>query len=301
MNIRAKIFGTKAVEEVPLVPAKAPKGAKADTLNSVSVVREEFRRANMRDEDRHRLPDEQVRLTHKGKSHQVRLINLSGGGAMVEGSFSPMLWDRVDLHLGENGTIECAVRWIKADRVGFEFAHETRLDCSAGQRADLLREVIAKSFPEVELPALQAESQPEVRPDGSEQRTDRRHPLIWSGTIHYDFQSTAVRLRNVSETGAMIECSAPPPVGAEPLLELGQGIQAFATVAWVVGDSVGLRFSKPFDLSQLANTRPDVASNRWDRPNYLEPGAATDSPWDEQWGRMSLSELRQELEGFLKR
>ena len=299
MNIRSKIFGTGThAEEVPLVQAKAPKGAKADTLNSVRVVREEFRRSNMREEDRHRLPDERVRLTHQGKSHEVQLINLSGGGAMVEGPISPMLWDRIDLHLGDNGTIECAVRWIKGDRIGLEFAHETRLDCSAGQRAALLRDVIAKHFPDVEIEFTRAEIEPAV---ASEQRTDRRHPLIWSGKIHHNFDSTEIRVRNISETGAMIECSAPPPVGSEPLLELGDRVQAFATVAWVVGDTAGLRFSKPFDLAQLANSRPEVAPKRWDRPEYLHPGAASDSPWDEQWGRMSVSELRHELEGFLKR
>ena len=301
MNIRSKIFGGgKAAEESPVIQAKAPKGVKADTLNSIPVVREETRRANTRDGDRHRLPDEQVRLTHKGESHEVRLVNLSGGGAMVEGGFSPMLWDRVDLHLGENGTIECAVRWLRDDRIGLEFAHETRLDCSADQRATLLREVIAKSFPEIEFePVSEVPSARE--PDGPEQRAGRRHPLIWLGTIHHDFQSTPVRLRNISETGAMIECSVPPPVGAEPLLELGEGVQLFTSVTWVVGDSVGLRFAKPFDLTQLANSRPDVAPARWQRPEYLQPGLAADSPWDEQWDRMSLSELRQELEGFLKR
>ena len=53
MNIRAKIFGGgKAADESPLVQSKAPRGAKADTLNSIAVVREETRRANTRDEDR---------------------------------------------------------------------------------------------------------------------------------------------------------------------------------------------------------------------------------------------------------
>lgn len=301
MNIRSKIFGSgKQAEESPVVRAKAPKGVKADTLNSIPVAREETRRANTRDGDRHRLPDEQVCLTHNGETHEVRLVNLSGGGAMVESGFSPMLWDRVDLHLGEDGTIECAVRWLRGDRIGLEFAHETRLDCSADQRAAVLREVIARSFPEIEFEPV-SEVAAERKPEGAEQRAGRRHPLIWSGTIHHDFQSIPVRLRNISETGAMIECSVPPPVGTEPLLELGEGVQLFTSVTWVVGDSVGLRFAKPFDLTQLANSRPDVAPARWHRPEYLQPGAAADSPWDEQWGRMSLSELRQELEGFLKR
>src|SRR5215213_3190052 len=112
MNIRAKIFGGKE-DESPVVPAKAPKGARADALNSIAVRREETRRADTRQGDRHRLPDEQVRVSHDGELHEVQLINLSGGGAMIAGPFEPMLWDRVELQLGEHGMIECAVRWIR--------------------------------------------------------------------------------------------------------------------------------------------------------------------------------------------
>jgi hypothetical protein len=300
MNIRAKIFGGQQ-DENPVVKAKAPKGAKADTLNSIAVAREATRRGDTRDGDRHRLPDEQVTVTHNGESHCVQLINLSGGGAMVTGGFEPMLWDQVELQLGENGTIECAVRWIKGDRVGLEFAHETRLDCSATERAEVLRAVIARSFPDVEIETPADEGE-QAHPSNEEHRRDRRHPLIWSGVIHYDFQTTSCRLRNLSETGAMIECSAPLRVGAEPMLELGEAIQLDATVAWVAGDTAGLRFSKPFDLAQLASARPEVASTRWNAPSYLKPGiAASDSPWEEQWDRMSIGELRQSLEGYLKR
>jgi hypothetical protein len=301
MNIRARIFGGKA-EENPVVQAKKPKGAKADTLDSIAVAREETRRADTRDGDRHRLPDEQVRVTHKGEDREVQLVNLSGGGAMVSGDFEPLLWDRVHLHLGENGTIECAVRWIKGERVGLEFAHETRLDCSAHQQAKVLRAVIAKSFPDVEFDESEVAAEPEPAPTGDEHRGGKRHPLIWSGQVHHDFQSSPCRLRNISETGAMVETAAPLRVGAEPVLELGDCVQISATVAWVVGDTAGLAFSKPFDLHQLASARPDVASSRWEAPSYLQPGVpAADSPWDEQWGRMSVGELRQSLEGFLKR
>src|SRR5215212_11551629 len=159
MNIRARIFGGK-VDEADLIPAKTPTGAKADTLNSIAVRREAGRRANTRGGDRHRLPEEKVRVTHCGQDHEVQLVNLSGGGAMVEGEFEPMLWDRVDLHLGENGTIECAVRWIKGGRIGLEFAHETTIHCSASERANVLRAVIAKTFPDVELELAAADVMP---------------------------------------------------------------------------------------------------------------------------------------------
>ena len=299
MNIRAKIFGGASKEEDPLVvAAKKPKGAKADKLNSVRVSREEARRGDTRVGDRHRLPDEQVRVIHDGKAVAVQLVNLSGGGAMVSGEFRPKLWDRLELHLGDGGVIECAVRWLKDDRVGLEFAHETRLDCSVGEQAALLREVIARSFPEVDFAIV--DGLVEDQPTSDEHRRERRHPLIWSGVVHHDYQSNPVRLRNISSTGALVECQTPLRVGAEPLLDLGEAGQVFATVTWAIGDQAGLKFQDPFDLAQLANAKPDLAPARWDRPSYLQPGPAADSPWDKEWGRVSLGELRDDLEGFMK-
>jgi len=154
---------------------------------------------------------------------------------------------------------------------------------------------------EVDSGVFQAAAEAAGKSGGAELRSGARHPLIWSGLLHYNFESHPVRLRNISSTGAMIECGSPLRVGTEPMLALGQEIQLSATVAWVAGDTAGLRFTKAFDLTLLASARPEVAAARWDRPSYLQPGAAADSPWDEQWDRMSLGELRQSLEGFMKR
>jgi hypothetical protein len=181
-----------------------------------------------------------------------------------------------------------------------EFAHETRLDCSPGEQARILREVVARSFPDVEFEAAASQEQvPES--DGPDQRTDRRHPLIWSGTLHHDFESHPVRLRNISSTGAMIECPVALRDGAEPLLELGDGIQLPAKVSWAVGDAAGLRFDSEFDLSLLAQARPQVADGHWERPSYLRAGKLSDPEADQRWQRMSIGELREELEGFWKR
>ena len=303
MNIRAKIFGNKdEAAASPLVDAKKPKGAKADMLNSIAVSREETRRGNTRADDRHRLSEQPVRVTHDGVSHEVQLINLSGGGAMVEGDFAPMLWDRVDLHLGEDGVIECAVRWLRDNRVGLEFAHETRLECSADEQAALLRDTIHRSFPEIEFETTDDAAPPvSVPPPTNDGRRARRHPLIWSGVLHHDYQSTQVRLRNVSSSGALIECEDAVRVGAEPLLDLGEAGTIFATVTWRVGDQAGLRFQQPFDVTQLARAKPQVALKKWKAPDYLKSGPAAETPWAEEWGRMSLGELRDELEGFMKR
>jgi hypothetical protein len=308
MNIRAKIFGGNSPVDEPLLRAKTPKGAKADELHSIAVPRETRRRSNSRAGDRHRLSGERARISHEGREIEVELLNLSGGGAMVTGPFEPLLWDRVDLTLGQDGTIECAVRWIREGRVGLEFAHETRLDCGPDQVASVLREVIARSFPELEFGEA-ADDELAAEPEGSvatakssdDHRAALRHPLIWTGQLHHDYQSTKIRIRNISATGAMIESPDPVRVGAEPMLELAEELMVPATVMWIVGDQVGLRFHSPFDIDLLAGTRPTVAPASWSPPKYLDSDVLDTSPWDPRWNRGGLKELQRELEGFLKR
>jgi hypothetical protein len=330
MNIRAQIYGSSKPEE-PMFRDKRPKGAKADSLDSISLSREESRRGSSRTEDRHRLSNETVSISHDGVSHEAQLINLSGGGAMVRGALDVKLWDSVELHLGEHGTIECAVRWIRGDRIGLEFAHETRLDCSSDEMANVLREVINRSFPDARFEGDE-EEQAEPAPAADEEdpiperraedrrsgdrrvRTPRnpgdhrratRHPLIWSGTLHLDNQSTTVRVRNISSEGALIECTESLSPGSEPVLQLNDEAALSATVQWVVGAQVGLRFHRPFDMQLRSHSKPEVAPAppRWLCPDYLQTSNEDDQsdPWDPRWKRLTLREVNQELEGYLKR
>jgi hypothetical protein len=301
MNIRSRISRGRALDGSPVVQEKASKGVKPGALDSVPVAREVSRTANTRVQDRHRLAEQQVKVTHKRSDHLVQLINLSGGGAMIAGDFAPLLWDKVKLHLGEDGVLDCAVRWLKGDRIGLEFAHETRLDCSADKQAHLLREVIANSFPDVAFEADAAKPAADAALPSDEHRGERRHPLIWSGELHYDFQTTPVRLRNISERGAQIECDRILAVGAEPLLDLGEAGSVFGTITWTVGDQAGLSFHTPFDMTMLAKAKPQLAPARWEAPEYLKQERSANSPWANEWGRMSLGELKDELESFLKR
>ena len=306
-SIREQIFGGERAERRALIGAKRKKGASAESgLTSVAIPRAEIRMNDSREGDRHRLTGEQVTVKHGRKSYKVELVNLSGGGAMVAGELKPNLWDRVELKLGDGASLEAVVRWVKGGRVGLEFAHETQIDCAPVERARLLQQVIARSF-ETEI-AVATPVEPQTKPasadrnKGPEGRGEFRHPLIWSGQIHYDFESTPVRLRNISSNGALIECSTPLPVGAEPLLDLGDAGSVFARVSWAVGDQVGLAFQTEFDLSDLVKSRPDLTPADWQAPNYLDKNnKASESPWSDPWQRLSVRELSEELEGFLKR
>lgn len=303
--------------EGSLLRAKEPKtapsrAAEDESFAELSIPRAAYRSANHREGDRHRLSEEIAFMTHEGATREVVLVNLSGGGAMVEGSAGLQLFDRVELQFGSCSRIEAIVRWIKGERVGLEFAHETRIEGEAGDVEDMLRAVIRRSFPDIALEAAaraavadadqplvkfvaaeEAEEEFELQPMGER---ELRHPLIWTGLVHFNHDSTPVRLRNISSGGALIEGECNFPVGAELLLDLGEAGAIFGSVHWARGDQVGLKFHAPYDLSALAKACPDVAGARWQAPDYLREDRGGNSPWASQWGRSDMSEVHRRLE-----
>ena len=279
-----------------LVDKHAKVDPSADGLGAVKVPRTETRRYDQRDGDRHHFEGEQTFVRFNGKTHQVELINLSEGGAMVAGTFATKLWDKVELVLGEGGAVECAVRWIRDGKIGLEFAHETQIDCDPATRGELLREVIRSSFPDVELKARTASSKPADEHD--EKRVTTRHALIWSGILHCEYQWEAVRLRNISASGALIECALDIAPGAAVSLDLKEAGRVAAQVCWRRGDQMGLSFKQPFDVCLLAQVSPVVASKTGAKSRFASDGRACEqSPWAPQWNRLSVDELGAELGG----
>lgn len=301
-SFRAAVLG--GVKPSLVVTDKKPRQyGDGEALNSVKVPRAEVRRGNHRGGDRHRLSGETATAVYKRKSHVVDIVNLSRGGAMIRCDFEPMLWDMIELRLGEGIGLEGAVRWIKDDNVGLEFAHETRLDCDPEQRAAILLAVIQRSFgDEVSLDGPEAVAEPvHAAEEDLGNREEKRHPLIWMGEIHYAHDSNPARLRNVSEGGALLEVAADYPLGAEIMLDLGDAGLFSGNVQWACGDQIGIRFLQPFDLACLANARPDLTPHSWNVPGFLTQDQDDDSPWHEKWARSSIAEIRSELEGYLKR
>ena len=264
-------------------------------LTKVSVARSESRRGNQRGGDRHRLSAEQAIVRVAGRDHEVELVNLSAGGAMVRGRLDVMLWDHAGLVLGEGGELDCAVRWIKGDGVGLEFAHETRIDCDRETRDALLRAVICKSFPEVAFDPLaepQLAQDPEAEAD-DENRAAPRHPLIWNGIVYHDYDAEPVRLRNISATGALVQSGHDLTEGATVYLDLGDTGRLEATVRWTRGGQSGLAFTEEFDLQSLDRSRPEIASES--RPQAFGKGRA--EPWAEGWRRSTVNEMARSLGG----
>ena len=281
----------------PIVKKPKVRRPKAESLGDIEVTRNESRSANHRNDDRHRLSEEQAVIRRKDKRHVVELINLSHGGAMVAGDFKAKLWDMVALVLSAEdrpgpAEIECAVRWIRDGRYGLEFAHETQIECDGETLDELLREVIRHSFPGVDLT---------LRSSGDvvlpEKRAAVRHPLIWNGILHHGYDWEVARLRNISPLGALIECPANLPAGAAVQLDLGEAGKIAATVNWSCCSQSGLSFREPFDVRRLAKAAPDVATKHGYQPPFGELGQSDQSPWAPEWGRLSIDELGKQLGG----
>lgn len=296
-----------AVRPSPVVDAKhARRDDGQGGLSAVGVPRSEGRRGNHRGADRMPFGRVAAKVRKGDAIHEVSLVNLSGGGAMIEAGFKARLWDKVTLILGDHGEIECAIRWLRDDRFGLEFAHETRIDCDSLTRDETLRAVIRNNFAaegEDEIaavtPAVEEPHAEEVSGGAPqrEPRTTTRHPLIWSGLIRYGGETVAVRLRNISATGAMVQSVAALAPGSEVVLDLGNADVHAANVCWSHGDQAGLAFATPFDVRRLAACRPQVAERKWAKPEYLRDESVETSPWASQWGRLTIKDLSRNLSG----
>jgi hypothetical protein len=299
-SFRAAVLSGRAGKHDDII--KTAKESHADSsvegLGMVQIPRAEHRQSNQREGDRHRLSAEEAILTGPHGETIVEVVNLSAGGAMIRTNLELMLFDHVGLIIGGDDVIDCAVRWIKGDRVGLEFAEETRLDGDREAVDSLLRNVIKKSFPDLAGDPLYRPT--EETEDGEQddeqahRRVAERHPLIWNGIVHQEHDSETVRLRNISVTGALVQSSTGLPQGATVYLDLGGAGILEAVVKWTRGAQSGLAFTEPFDIQKLAAARPNVADN--------EPSHGTQSSHGQPsngsvWNRRTIDDLASELGG----
>jgi hypothetical protein len=250
-SIRAAILsGSEGARPDGLIAKKRRRAEAAGeaSLAAIPVKREEARHSDQRREPRHAQLIDRGRLFARDREIEVAVVNISPGGVMIE---APDL----DLAIGEPVGFSiagcdracCEVRWLKSGRVGLEFAHETTIEGDADIRTFIIRNLRGDSAGPL--------------PTGERVQVARapRQRLIWEGSVHYDHDSTAARVRNISAAGAMIECDWDFHVGTEILLDLEQAGTVFARVRWCQGGQIGLKFNSPFDLRALAECKPKPA------------------------------------------
>lgn len=109
-------------------------------------------------------------------------------------------------------------------------------------------------------------------------KSDRKRVLL-SAKLRLGDSVLDVRLRDLSRRGALIETSAPAPVGTNVVFERGATVVP-ARVAWIRGERMGLSFHEPIEESEVlvhVGRRPGAGQQLPSPPVYYRrPGLAED-------------------------
>lgn len=99
-------------------------------------------------------------------------------------------------------------------------------------------------------------------------RGSRRSPVLLTATVEIDGAAAPVKLRNISELGALIEGERLPEEGAETYFERKE-LRLKSRVVWVHGRYAGVAFGRPLKpeevLRHVPNPRPK-AQQEFRRP-----------------------------------
>ncbi len=119
-----------------------------------------------------------------------------------------------------------------------------------------------------------------------DRRAERTH-LFLVATLSFGRASTAVRVRNLSATGALVEGSDIPAAGTAIYLRRG-ALEAVGSIVWASAGKAGLSFSEPVAVSCWLPTKEVKRQTQVDQIAFelkkaaraLEPasGPATDDP-----------------------
>ena len=85
------------------------------------IPRTESRSIDERSEIRSPSISNTAVLEFRGRKHVVRLMNVSGSGAMVVFPHTPNIGERMPLQILDRGVVTAQVRWVRDGRIGLSF------------------------------------------------------------------------------------------------------------------------------------------------------------------------------------
>jgi len=102
-------------------------------------------------------------------------------------------------------------------------------------------------------------------------RRSRRSPVLLAATIEVAGRQVAVKLRNLSEEGALIEGDCLPAEGSKTFFERNE-LRLASRVVWVHGRYAGIAFDEALDPEQALRHVP--APRPKAQQDFLRPGLA---------------------------
>lgn len=127
-----------------------------------------------------------------------------------------------------------------------------------------------------------------------ERRHSPRGTVILTATVHHDATSEAVKVRNLSTSGALVEGESLPVTGASVLFGRSN-LLLRGNVVWVDGQRSGVRFEQPMNVQaslRLVSNPRKLPTIRATRPGLAcKPMSDRDKQLMEQWATSGLSAL----------
>lgn len=105
----------------------------------------------------------------------------------------------------------------------------------------------------------------------NQNRRSRRSPVLLAASVEVDGVVVSVKLRNLSEEGALIEGEKLPPEGSVTFFERND-LRLKSRVVWVEGLYAGVAFARPLKSEEVLRNVPKPRL-RID-PDFRRPGLA---------------------------
>ena len=104
-------------------------------------------------------------------------------------------------------------------------------------------------------------------------RRSRRSPVLLAAAVEVAGAQVAVKLRNLSEEGALIEGEPLPPEGAKTVFERNE-LSLSGRVVWVQGRYAGIAFDEPLNPEEVLRHVPAPKPKTQLQGDFRRPGLA---------------------------
>jgi hypothetical protein len=113
----------------------------------------------------------------------------------------------------------------------------------------------------------------EQQAESDADRRSRRAPVLLAATIEFGRCSRPVKVRNISENGALVEGDRLPPEGSTGTFTRNELFVGF-TVVWVQGRYAGVAFVRALDREEVLHHVPQTKQPERYTPAFKRPGLA---------------------------
>jgi hypothetical protein len=105
----------------------------------------------------------------------------------------------------------------------------------------------------------------------TQNRRSRRSPVLLSATIYVGGVPVTVKLRNLSEQGALIESDRLPAEGSQTIFER-KDLRLTGRVVWVQGKYAGVAFDVPLNREEVLRHIPQPKQRTQNEADFRRPG-----------------------------